>query len=356
MDDSIQSYPTKMSISNCSTCEESEELELALNYHNSIQTSNPTYLAGHMEALALKLSHCPYLGVRGREIYMEKITSGHKGVAAAFLISVFQNLQNLEFFDCSSSTANLRVMVSKISNAIKNTEEPMSTDGKCDNKITHVLGKPSHVSVANSVRMETGEDFETIEHFLGLPSMRSLHGREIDGERYTWDNRVSSGITRVDLERNFRQLLKNVTGLEHLKYQHYGNIGCAYWEPYKIVRSLTNAYQYCLRLLDLTGHRFIERRISEDANHYIGLLHKFRELKLVRVHGVLELLPASVESLTLASKVEKGMATEMVKEIAMRKNLRFQDILLEEENDLDDKIEKACEKFGIVIKQLRRMT
>ncbi|KAK3172830.1 hypothetical protein OEA41_006155 [Lepraria neglecta] len=59
------------------------------------------------------------------------------------------------------------------------------------------------------------------------------------------------------------------------------------------------------------------------------------------------------------SEVEKGMATEMLKEIAMRKNLRFpklKDILLEEENDLDDKIEKACEKVGIVIKQLRRMT
>ena len=245
--------------------------------------------------------------------------------------------------------------------------------------------------------MEPGEDFETFEHFLGLPSMRSLHGRKIDGERYTWDNRISSGVIRVDLEmsvvdsRNFRQLFKNVTGLEHFKYQHYGNIGYACWEPYKIVRSLINAYQHCLRLLDLTGYRFIERRISEDANHYIGSLRKSRELKLVRVdntmlieevriedvgidensegeycfnvelrvHGVSELLPASGESMTLASKFEKGMATEMLKEIAMRKTLRFpklKDILLEEENDLDDNIEKACEKVGIVIKQLRRMT
>ena len=66
-----------------------------------------------------------------------------------------------------------------------------------------------------------------------------------------------------------------------------------------------------------------------------------------------------MESLTLASKFEKGIATEMLKEIAMRKTLRFpklKDVLLEKDNDLDDNIEKACEKVGIFIKQLRRMT
>lgn len=66
-----------------------------------------------------------------------------------------------------------------------------------------------------------------------------------------------------------------------------------------------------------------------------------------------------MENLTLASKFEKGMATGTLKEIAMGKNLRFpklKEILLEEENDLDDKIEEACEKVGIIIKQLRRMT
>ena len=315
VDDSIQSYPTKMSISNCSTCEESEELELALNDYNSIQISNPTYLVEYTEALALKLSHCPYLGVRGREIHMDKITSGHIGVAAAFLISLFPNLQTLEFSDWSSNTANLRIMVSKTSNAIKNTEEPMSTDGKCDNKITHALGRLSHVSVANSVRVETGEDFETFEKFLGLPSMRSLHGRKIDGERYTWDNRISSGITRVDLEmsvvnsRNFRQLFKNATGLEHFKYQHYGYIGYAYWELYKIVRSLINAYQHCLRLLDLTGHRFIERRISEDANHYIGSLRKFRELKLIRVDDTMLIEEVHIED----GSIEDGALTRIAK-------------------------------------------
>lgn len=103
-----------------------------------------------------------------------------------------------------------------------------------------------------------------------------------------------------------------------------------------------NAYQRCLRLLDLTGLRFIERRISEDVNHYIGSFHKFRELKLAHVdntmlieevrikdrsiedggidensegeycfnvdlcvHGVSELLPASTESLTLAIKIRE---------------------------------------------------
>ena len=79
--------------------------------------------------------------------------------------------------------------------------------------------------------METGKDFEAFKIFLGLPSMRSLHGRKIDGERYTWDNRIFSGITRVDLEmsivdsRNLRQLFKNITGLKHFKYQYYGNVG-----------------------------------------------------------------------------------------------------------------------------------
>lgn len=256
---------------------------------------------------------------------------------------------------------------------------------------THALSK---LAKANF----TGSSCNCFLAFASLPSLRELHGKYI--EEYNWNPKSLkrlSGVTSLTLEEStldctsVDSLISNIDGLEHFQFSFNGSaITAAEWEPRKIVTSLMENASHSLISVDVTGDAFAGRMgWNSGGDVSIHALEDFDCLKTIRlgsdmlmepdwdnklgsiddVYGgkdnddgypgaqlLKDILPYSVETLSVRLPVRAGGASQMLEDLADMKDKGFPNLIkitFEDENDLDSGTERECEKAGITIKHLK---
>ncbi|CAF9927334.1 MAG: hypothetical protein ALECFALPRED_003684 [Alectoria fallacina] len=390
LDDSIAIYITKIIIGDdsCSDewCEESPEL--------------CEILLGIEHELASALRACPYLDNKEANKFMHLIMTGDKDTAVAFLLTLLPNLVSIETRNCSFySTWSLPQIISNISKTLSYRFQGRACDDTAVYVEQNAGGKISSIdlstaSVSKSARKriealskvrdakiicKTTEPLFETQHFgplLSLPSMQSLSSKKVFIDYVHECERAPNTYTITNIEfenvylndRNLKNLLINISSLRHFKCAESVFAG----QPYDIIQSLSVEQNRSLVSLDLGENRY--QVASRYWTSFVSYLKDFQVLKTIRldntmltrkydkwtetmvylvpwckVSSIVELLPSTVTSLTLAQPFAEGVGRELLKSLPEQKKKGLSgltEINFEHEPNLganlEDALKNAC--------------
>ncbi len=263
------------------------------------------------------------------------------------------------------------------------------------------LSKLSEVHVIGTSD-EFREDFTMCALFTVLPSMRSISGTKVWGERFRWMFEAqNSTITDVSIKESvisassFAELLKGIKGLRSFKYEaafSYPYINTPQWKPREIVAILLGNAKHSLEELDLTYVDPGPDDLSMADTVLMGSLHLFNNLRHIRANVAMfafkslgsrneqgidveqgfwmeddtgkeglrllplaNVLPPSVEKLTLVGFFLEGEATLLFSGLSKVKGVRlpkFREVIVHEEVLVYKDMQTTCDELGIALRHL----
>ncbi|KAL8909706.1 MAG: hypothetical protein Q9207_000015 [Kuettlingeria erythrocarpa] len=196
------------------------------------------------------------------------------------------------------------------------------------------LGKLANIRI-DKADFEMAEDILLYSPFLGLPSVRLLSGCMIDSND---GNRpfehphqppgivvphqieeINMGYSAIGLDR-WDWMLRYIGNLRKFTYHHaVGNLGSTEFNQGGIVALLKKYASHSLVKLALTGEPTGNHSTGHVQEQFIGDLKDFQKLRVLRIHDtafhektygeivrLVDVLPASITTVTLLNKIEKG--------------------------------------------------
>ncbi len=396
----IVEYPIKMIVGDC----EHEDNE----YHDE-----DTVMPDCREAISAAVSQCAYVRPRQRESITNEIILGRVDATVALLLTILPNLVSVEFYNLSTNSVYLLDVLWSIAgtqlgiqvetvvdeNAESTRDESANEDVE-ENSFegSQALTKLTHILVDRyDPGMEGNEDFCLLAPFVALPSARSLSGAMIEGSWFpTFGRRLESGLKDITLTEScfdpevFDLFISKIAALTSFTFHFARTVRSeTEWNPRSIIQSLTKHQGDSLEKLDLAGD-------DRGKEHFIGSLTEFRNLKVIRiestmfieeakvtvddkppnsmswpfnlvdrslsaqahdveqVHRVVDLLPRSVQTLTMTDwKIGKAITLKMMEGLAASKTQEFPVLRLlefEKRVDLPLEVRDSLEKAGIEVR------
>ena len=323
-----------------------------------------------------------------------RIESGNGDSCAALIISLLPNLQSMVVSGFYSEDCTMRGMKNMLNSIAKSSHEPS-------------LAKPLALSKLSQVGIdgteEVGqEELEFVEAFAALPSMRRINGIFICQESFRSKFKSqTSGVEEIVFEEStisassFGELFGLFKALRKFKYEavppKFGMEWiCDFWEPHQIVAALLRRARHSLEELDIVfGNRnYIFNRSSSEK--FIGSLRSFEILRHIRVEPptlfpyfiwydgtcnyvegedeeegkeededfapapLVEILPASVETLVVCGEISRSKGTKLFRGLASLREsrlpkLRAVNFEYVDEVPVDEETRAICRDCGITL-------
>ena len=335
--------------------------------------------------ICTKIQDCPILARDLMEIkdWARTVLSGFlggacAGGACALLITLLPNLNSITSIDTSSFAIDIFEMVSSIAEAFHQNDQDF----------------PPALAKLTKVYIGGREPLETYEAFASLPSMRSLQGRRVVADHFTWPcyrDPHTSGVTDIQWSEasihieSLTEFLKGMRALE--SFTMIGDSQEEEWDPLGIMNSLLLHAKGSLRKLSLTYSK------GEDLDNdcYLSApLNTFEVLRWVRLdveslfdvginnvdvdealpdrgfyksrfedyhygyeaQALVDILPASIETLELVGVLsEKNTASLLHKlpELKEERVPQLQKIVFEGHYLIDETLKSECERARITL-------
>lgn len=347
-----------------------------------------------------KLEQCPYIHPTEMEWWKQNIICGPFDAALALLLTLLPNLWSIFIERFGPCLIRTRYMLAKISRAY----HANSLGSYALSRLVSI----DHLYEAGSMVVIT--DLEFYLPFIGLPSTRSISGYDVEGRESNhaeykllpwWLNKrknlesaeITSGskITNIKFTQSkissqcFQYLLCQISALQDFEYEYAGGRSDGF-EPRKIVKCLLAYASHSLLRLDLTGKkvpRWIgkvgsphDSDVDEEVSRgcvFMGSLRGFQVLKTVRVnhamfveknlragtdgqetkvYRLVDLLPASIEKLSLVGELESGPPGHLFDDFVELKaeNLpKLEDIKFDSFDSVDPRMKQACHEVGVAL-------
>ncbi|KAI4207644.1 MAG: hypothetical protein LQ346_000451 [Caloplaca aetnensis] len=261
----------------------------------------------------------------------------------AMLLTMLPNLQSFTMIGMSHHIQPVRETVRAI--AAANRDPHSAVHGKA-------LGKLAKIRI-DRADSELGEDITLYSSFLGLPSMRSVSGRMIDGKdgdllvedpHLRHSVVVPHQIEEINMDYSaigldcWEWMLRYIGNLRQFTYRHTcGIVGGAEYYPRSIVALLKKYASHSLEKLHLSGgstdthgiHMITRRRVQEQ---FIGDLKEFQQLRVLILFDtvfrkpnngemvrLVDVLPTSIRAVTLINEVQKSDSASLFLGLAEEK-------------------------------------
>ncbi|CAD6578117.1 MAG: hypothetical protein ASARMPRED_008534 [Alectoria sarmentosa] len=235
MDDSLCLYPLIFRAGDCSYFSEQIMVEVG------------TALGDLEDVVRLKIQESPYIIVGKKGDWVKKVLAGHTESTVALLLSLLLNVKNVYLSGLCLEYSHLESVLARI-----------STLSHSNRKRCHPLSKLSHGFFDETLP-------STILGFAVLPSIRSLHGKQIFGFKWNaeWDRKSSvRKIVLDDSTLDFTTLNNLVTHFHGLKFCFDGRVKS--FKPVSYSRVYTNLSREPVsyifeRILEETGKDRVSR-------------------------------------------------------------------------------------------------
>ncbi len=252
----------------------------------------------------------------------------------AMLLTMLPNLQSITFIGMSRHIRPIRETVRAI--AAANRDPHSAVHGKA-------LGKLAKIRI-DSADSEVSEDLTLYSPFLGLPSLRLVSGRMIDGCFGDFPLESPHQPPRILVPHQIKEINMDysaiglhgwdwIGNLQKLTYHHAGGVvGGAEYHPRSIVALLKRYASHSLVELDLTAHstdyhgRYLQKQFIGDLKDFQKLrflrLHTtaFQEVKDGKILRLVDVLPTSIRTVTLLNTIEEGNPPDLFLGLAKGKN------------------------------------
>lgn len=254
----------------------------------------------------------------------------------AILLTMLPYLQSITFTNMSCNSEPIKETVRSIAAANRDPESPVHAKA---------LARLTKISI-DRADTEMGEDITFYGPFMELPSMRSVHGRMIDGEYQGIPAENTDGGSVVLIPHQVEEInmdyssinlgcwdwmLRRIGNLRKFTYDYAGAIvGNADYYAGSIVSLLKKYASRSLVRLDLTADRRSIYNFEPDPTsdyhqeQFIGDLKDFKNLRVLRLDDtvfqkandgeivrLVDVLPASIRMVTLSSQIEEGDSAEL---------------------------------------------
>ncbi|KAL8772739.1 MAG: hypothetical protein Q9209_002084 [Squamulea sp. 1 TL-2023] len=308
-DPRIADYVTKIQISNFLSDIDGRDYDDEDVFINQQRLLEAVMATRRPQVAALGAA-CPWLDDERRERWQEALLlADSQPHVVGILLTILPNLESITITNMSLECYPITEIVSAVAAANRDPDAPLH--GKALTKVLEVSLDCSEV--------RRGGNFAVYAPFTALPSLRSIHGRMIDGNtvRRPADplcndiEEIKIIFSSVDLG-SWKWMLKHIKNLKRFSYHHNGSGGAA-CDSRGIVDLLRQYASHSLRKLDLT---------KDDPNHwnqpdtYIGDLKDFKILRVLRlddtsfqrapgqVMRLVDMLPASIRVVRLLAQIE----------------------------------------------------
>lgn len=309
------------------------------------------------DSICENVTRSVYIDTDHRQVWYNSILAGEQNPAFALLLTLLPNLRKLEL-NCNSFRS--------ISTTLLDNVAVMSLDCKGNHPLSKLLEVTLEGTLGGTAR-EDGAHIGTLALFAQLPSVRVLHGLMLDGggfEEALWPAGVSQ-VTEIDIAYSsidglcFLHFLRGFGNLRSFKLtvNEEESLG---WDPNAVREALLMYAHGTLELLDIS----IENSDLEMEDHFFGSLVDFDVLSIIRIDfglfvepricktkRLVDMLPASVKSLTLRQERDFDEELDLFAGLDELKHKRLP--CLEEIIIYADQIEKheisCCENLGISI-------
>lgn len=317
------------------------------------------------------LTNCPYLD-SSEVAKWQKGIRRINGATVAFLLTILPNVESIKICYTSFDDDFLREMIDKISRAIY--------DLSSDVRQLTALNNVSHVTVDGRGGMPRNHtlrrDLSLLGLFAGLPSIRSINGRGIDGRTFQRQRRpgrilvpYSPSLREVHLTNNLigphvlKQLLRSIRRLQSFTYSSEYCIDGETFEPRDIIGLLRTYARFSLLQLDITAC-YRTSRISFSGN-FVESLRAFEVLERVRIDAEMfmkcppksrepqlltGMLSASVKELELVGSIDEQDASLMFAGLSTAKEkscLNLRKVVFQCLIPLSKTMQAECETAGI---------
>ena len=230
MDDSLCLYPVIFRVGDCNI------------YSEQIMVEVRTALGDLEDVIRLKIQESPYIIPRKKGDWVKKVLAGHTDSTIALLLSLLLNVKNVYLSGFSLESSHLEsvlVKISTLSHSNRKRRHPLS-------KLSYGFFDETHPS--------------TILGFAVLPSMRSLHGKQIFGFKWNVEDldRKSSvrNIVLDDSTLDFMTLNNLVTHFHGLMFCFDGRVNSVKRVSYPTIY---------MNLNDVPGSYIFERILQETG-------------------------------------------------------------------------------------------
>ena len=240
-------------------------------------------------------------------IWIQSILAGDMEGAAFLLLSLLPNLETLRFVDRFQGTWDLHFKNLRKLLRTALSEQHNITEMKFFSKLTEV--GMHGLDEADSV------NYEVLEGFMALPSMRKIKGRVISGADFQRRFFQPSEVTSLEFHESnisagcFSESLRVIKGLRKFIYDFWADAAVnrhqarQLWQPRQTFKVLEVYTKKSLRHLQLTGRPGRQHVIVGDFEHidfengepFIGSLCAFEVLDTIRI-----------ETMMLYKEVETG--------------------------------------------------
>ncbi|KAI4228909.1 MAG: hypothetical protein L6R40_008093 [Gallowayella cf. fulva] len=349
------------------------------NYKCDHFEKEQTQLATTMSTIGTKLAalggNCPWLSEPLRHAWKEALlVPNNQAHQSALLLTMLPNLQSMTMIGICDYCAPITEMVFAIVDANRDQSSPVHQKA---------LSKLMNITI-DHWDSEFDQDIVVFAPFAALPSMRSLHGRMINGDSNeseiaisTLDDNHGRKMQRSQTEeikmlyseidsKSFERILKPVENLKRFTYGHYGALnGDVEYDCFAIMALLRKYACHTLQHIDLT----CDMGATRDEQ-YVGDLKSFRVLRVLRLNAMafclnyrvppkflrsyVSLIDALPESIQVVSLVgwftEKGLFDVLDRLEEERYKLpELKRICLEGSFMIPEHHVRACKRVGIEI-------
>ena len=268
------------------------------NTHADNPEERESIVTNHSVELQRLVDECPFVAPDWKEGFKEILLEpGNDHMAVCLLLTLLPNLKHVHLEKWDNCSDTLRHIVGHIAEANRDAASP--NHGKALTRLVECS--------MNYGDRHMGERVDGYGVFAMLPSIRTLHGRQICGQKTCWPTELgprSSTVTEIEFTysaidvESFHGLLEGIDCLKKFTYSFGGRIvGHAEYRPIAIIDALRKTASQSLEMLDIDGIPKTSGDYTEGDDRSIGSLHMFTALKRVRLEDTLFRVPEKLESL-----------------------------------------------------------
>ena len=303
--------------------QEEAELDQAELYQVAAQFKHDTRLSRKV----LEVQQCIYPGSGEPNLedcpeakkWTEKILSGDMAASASLLIAILPSLQTFRLVDRWEAMVDDSFFVEILGDMLF-----VGSDGMHDLTGINTFDNLTEVGL-HGVAPGCSVNYKVLEGFIGLPSMRTIKGRVVDG---LFDTCLPNCSELRSLEfyqsaisaKAFSPTFRATTKLQDFVYEFWADarVEDEQWEPHQIVEALKAHTKKSLRRLELTSlseHDYMNNNTFYDCidfekgEPFLGSLCAFEVLEEIRL-----------ETMMFYKEVEDGQSwTQEEKDISLPK-------------------------------------
>ena len=305
------------------------------------------------DAICENVTQSVYIHTDHRQIWYNNILIGKQTPAFALLLTLLPNLRKLDLSCTSFRSISTRLLDNVARSLHREENRPLS-------KLLHVTLKGK----AQEGGREDGRHLRILALFAQLPSVRVLHGFTLEGggfEKALWPA-DSSQVTDIDIAYSsidglcFSHFLHGFSNLRSFRLTVKDEESLC-WDASAVHEALLMYTHRTLEVLDISIEYFdlemefgslVDFEVLSVIRMDFGL---FVEPKIRKTKRLVDMLPASVKSLTLGQEREFDEEMDLFAGLAELKHKRLP--CLEEIIIYADQIKRheisCCERLGISV-------